>query len=82
MALSFLLLLLFRVLNVEGQERGVDPSKAGQYDLSKGFFQCHDKAEVIDRMYFNDDFCDCADGSDEPGKPDIPAILSLVLLGT
>ena len=37
------------------------------YDLKRGFFACHDRSDVIDVMHFNDDYCDCADGSDEPG---------------
>ena len=40
----------------------------GKYDLTRGgVFQCHDRTHAIDIAHFNDDYCDCPDGSDEPG---------------
>ena len=30
-------------------------------------FRCHDNSKSIDVKKVNDDYCDCADGSDEPG---------------
>ena len=31
-----------------------------------GTFQCASSNEIIPQEYFNDDYCDCDDGSDEP----------------
>lgn len=33
-------------------------------------FQCFDKSKFIPISSVNDDFCDCVDGSDEPGAFD------------
>ena len=33
----------------------------------QGKFQCFDGSAVLDLNVINDDYCDCADGSDEPG---------------
>ena len=49
--------------------RGVHPSKHQLYDLPAGaHFQCLDgKGEGLSLERINDDYCDCMDGSDEPG---------------
>ena len=31
------------------------------------FFTCTDNSKTVELLFFNDDFCDCVDGSDEPG---------------
>lgn len=40
---------------------------AGAY-LSETTFHCLDHSLSIRRDQVNDDYCDCPDGSDEPGK--------------
>lgn len=47
--------------------RGLDPALASKYDSASGKFTCLDGSKTIGFQYVNDDFCDCADGSDEPG---------------
>ena len=47
--------------------RGVDPSLAAAYVPREGKFSCFDKSQVISSDRLNDDYCDCVDGSDEPG---------------
>jgi protein kinase C substrate 80K-H len=37
------------------------------YEGSAGLFTCQDKSKSIPVASINDDFCDCPDGSDEPG---------------
>jgi len=46
--------------------RGVALSRAALYDPQKGF-SCLDGSKLIPFSFVNDDYCDCADGSDEPG---------------
>lgn len=46
---------------------GIDPEMAPLYASSKGDFTCLDGKKKIKYQQLNDDFCDCADGSDEPG---------------
>lgn len=46
--------------------RGVSLSKASLYNPSKDF-TCFDGTVTIPFSYVNDDYCDCFDGSDEPG---------------
>lgn len=47
--------------------RGVDPKLQSLYSLESTSFKCLDSQLVIDRTRVNDDYCDCIDGSDEPG---------------
>jgi hypothetical protein len=51
--------------------RGVSPANAGQYrraiSARKNTFTCFDKSKVIPLDRLNDGYCDCPDGSDEPG---------------
>ena len=49
--------------------RGLDPSKSSLYQPSSdGFFSCLDGSQKIPYGRVNDDYCDCKDGSDEPGE--------------
>lgn len=55
-----------------GDIRGVRPEVEEQYYIlrSTGTFKCFNSSKTIAFDRVNDDFCDCEDGSDEPGvKP-------------
>ncbi|XP_037777317.1 glucosidase 2 subunit beta-like isoform X2 [Penaeus monodon] len=51
--------------------RGVPLSKASFYDPTRDF-NCLDGSGTIPFAYVNDDYCDCQDGSDEPGTSACP----------
>lgn len=42
------------------------------YDPRKDSFNCLDGSASIPFAFVNDDYCDCMDGSDEPGTPACP----------
>lgn len=50
-----------------GSLRGVQPHLQAKYLSSDGQFTCLRTGEVIPAAHVNDDYCDCKDGSDEPG---------------
>lgn len=48
--------------------KGVHPALAEHFDTSKEHFHCVlDPSIVLEWSQVNDDYCDCPDGSDEPG---------------
>lgn len=51
---------------------GVSPSVASRYTPkrqgSSDVWQCLDGSKTIPWPAVNDDYCDCGDGSDEPGQ--------------
>ncbi|KAJ1674756.1 hypothetical protein EV182_002625 [Spiromyces aspiralis] len=50
--------------------RGVSPELLSRYQPNSDHtFQCLDGSKVIPYSRVNDDYCDCPDGSDEPGTP-------------
>ena len=49
--------------------RGLDPSLAEYYKQSGDSFKCLDGQRTIKYSLINDNYCDCFDGSDEPGEP-------------
>ncbi|XP_071454296.1 glucosidase 2 subunit beta isoform X2 [Hetaerina americana] len=51
--------------------RGVSVAKAGLYSPSSDF-TCFDGSTVVSFLRVNDDYCDCKDGSDEPGTAACP----------
>jgi protein kinase C substrate 80K-H len=52
-----------------GGVRGVAPENQATYavSLESGSFSCLDGSATLDAGAVNDDYCDCGDGSDEPG---------------
>ncbi|KAJ3426288.1 glucosidase 2 subunit beta [Anaeramoeba flamelloides] len=50
---------------------GIDPSLASHYSDPKTF-TCLDNSKTIPKSYVNDNYCDCEDGSDEPGTSACP----------
>ena len=51
--------------------RGLDPSLAEHYKPQGDKFKCLDGDKIIMYSLINDDFCDCFDGSDEPGTTSV-----------
>jgi len=47
--------------------RGIDPIYESKYDAPDGKYSCSDGSKTIPARHINDAFCDCFDGSDEPG---------------
>ncbi|KAL5256381.1 hypothetical protein ACHWQZ_G011566 [Mnemiopsis leidyi] len=55
---------------VSSLPRGANPKQANLYKGSQ--FQCADGSQSFPMEYVNDDYCDCQDGSDEPGTSACP----------
>ena len=69
-AAALLLLLLLGVAAAAAAAatpRGVSEAQADQYALAGGKFKCLDGSKTIPAKQVNDNYCDCPDGSDEPG---------------
>ena len=47
--------------------RGASPHLQSHYDTNVETFRCLDGSKSIHRSRVNDNYCDCIDGSDEPG---------------
>nr|AXJ21600.1 glucosidase 2 beta-subunit [Glyphodes pyloalis] len=66
---SFMLIISSFVIIAQSdvpRPRGVSLSKASLFSPTKDF-TCFDGTVTIPFSYVNDDYCDCFDGSDEPG---------------
>ncbi|KAF9969695.1 hypothetical protein BGZ73_007811 [Actinomortierella ambigua] len=63
-------LVAAKTSNDPPKPRGVSKSKAKLYTPdSAGRWTCLDGSKTISFQAVNDDYCDCPDGSDEPGTP-------------
>lgn len=52
--------------------RGLDPALDDSYRPSEGgLFRCLDGKKGLPYDQLNDDYCDCFDGSDEPGESEL-----------
>lgn len=68
LAATVSILTLMHALTVHSAAlRGVDPASAHLYTISAKHFKCLDGSATILSSRVNDDYCDCPDGSDEPG---------------
>ncbi|PRW59454.1 glucosidase 2 subunit beta [Chlorella sorokiniana] len=67
------LALLLPAAIVAAPIRGLDPALAPRYQpTADGNFACLDGKKTIPFSQVNDDYCDCLDGSDEPGTSACP----------
>lgn len=60
-----LLLIALAQAGAAAKVRGVRPDLVDKYQT--GSFTCLDGSKSIDFSQVNDNYCDCPDGSDEPG---------------
>lgn len=72
-----LLLLPLPALSAVDKTHGVPPTLAASYvpttkSASQHTWTCLDGSKVISWSAVNDDYCDCPDGSDEPGTGACP----------
>ena len=51
---------------------GVSPDKVLHYNVHSDKFKCLDGKKFISFSAINDNYCDCDDGSDEPGTSACP----------
>jgi protein kinase C substrate 80K-H len=68
-ALCVSLVLIHAASSSDALPRGADPAAAAAYVAarSSGTFACLDGSRQVPLHAINDDFCDCVNGSDEPG---------------
>lgn len=66
LGLAVLVICLGTQLSAAAKVRGVRPDLAEKYQ--PGTFKCQDGSKSIDFSQVNDNYCDCPDGSDEPGE--------------
>jgi len=66
MMILVMALMSVTVVSQAARPRGVRPELGSMYNPSSDF-KCFDASNVIPFSQVNDDYCDCEDGSDEPG---------------
>ncbi|GMY16081.1 glucosidase 2 subunit beta [Fagus crenata] len=52
---------------------GIAPQDEKYYKTSSDWIKCKDGSKKFSKAQLNDDFCDCSDGTDEPGTSACPA---------
>ncbi|KAL4384547.1 hypothetical protein GQ457_15G029210 [Hibiscus cannabinus] len=52
---------------------GISPQDLNYYESSSDTIKCRDGSGEFSKSQLNDDFCDCLDGTDEPGTSACPA---------
>ena len=58
--------------------RGIQPELAASYASIDGSFRCIGDSKLIRLDQVNDGYCDCLDGSDEPGKAVLIAAMAQI----
>ncbi|KAL9370333.1 hypothetical protein Peur_041532 [Populus x canadensis] len=51
---------------------GIPPQDENYYKASSPAIKCKDESATFTKAHLNDDFCDCPDGTDEPGTSACP----------
>ncbi|XP_050218001.1 glucosidase 2 subunit beta isoform X2 [Mercurialis annua] len=51
---------------------GISPQDENYYKTSSNSIKCKDGSKIFSKAQLNDDFCDCPDGTDEPGTSACP----------
>ncbi|XP_011048154.1 PREDICTED: glucosidase 2 subunit beta-like [Populus euphratica] len=51
---------------------GIPPQDENYYKTSSPTIKCKDRSATFTKAHLNDDFCDCPDGTDEPGTSACP----------
>ncbi len=64
----FVTVLCARQTDASKLVRGVAPNLLDKYKPVDGKFTCLDGSATLDFAQVNDNYCDCPDGSDEPGE--------------
>lgn len=73
--LAFFALCVFTLCVRDGEAvRGLRPGREKYYSPEKDF-TCLDGSDTVPFQLVNDDYCDCNDGSDEPGTAACPNML-------
>jgi len=69
---TILSLFLFLFFTSAVKLKGISSEDLVQLKFDSKEFTCRDESKVIPFVYVNDDYCDCQDGSDEPGTSACP----------
>ncbi|CAO2825580.1 unnamed protein product [Amaranthus hypochondriacus] len=72
--IQFVSILIFVIPSIVRSSSilGISPEDEKYYNTASEFIKCKDGSKKINRNQLNDDFCDCPDGSDEPGTSACP----------